>query len=75
MRGGIFMEKVIKIEGMSCGHCSAHVKEALEGLRGVMDAQVNLAAKEAIIQLSSEVDNKTIKDAIEDAGYEVVEIK
>lgn len=69
------MAKVIKIEGMSCNHCSAHVKDALEGIQGVMGALVNLAAKEAIIQLSSEVDNKTIEDAIEEAGYEVVEIK
>ena len=36
------MEKLLKIEGMSCNHCVNHVKEALEGLDGVKEASVSL---------------------------------
>ena len=65
--------KVIRIEGMSCGHCSARVEKALNALPGV-NAQVNLEAKEATVTLSAAVDDQTLRQAIEDAGYEVVAI-
>ena len=34
-REEIEMEKIMKIEGMMCGHCEARVKKALEALGGV----------------------------------------
>ena len=35
------MEKTMKIEGMMCGHCEAHVKKALEALEGVASAEAS----------------------------------
>lgn len=67
------MEKVMMIEGMSCGHCSARVEKALNALVGVI-AKVNLAEKKAFITMSSEVDDSSLKAAVEDAGYDVVSI-
>lgn len=67
------MQKVIMIEGMSCGHCSARVEKALNALVGVI-AKVNLAEKKAIVTMSTEVDDSVLKHAVEDAGYEVVAI-
>lgn len=69
------MKKKILVEGMSCGHCVNHVKEALNELNGVTSVDVNLDAKTAIIDTSIEVKDEDIKFAIDDAGYEVVGIE
>lgn len=59
----------IKIEGMGCEKCVAHVKEALEGL-GLTDIQVSLSGGYA--EFEGEVDDAALKEAIEDAGYDLV---
>ena len=69
------MKKKILIEGMSCGHCVNHVKEALSELNGVTNVDVNLASKTAIIEATVDIEDKDIKFAIDDAGYEVVGIE
>ena len=69
------MKKKILIEGMSCGHCVSHVKEALSDLNGVNSVDVNLDSKTAIIEASTDVKDEDIKFAIDDAGYEVVRIE
>lgn len=45
------MTKVIKIEGMMCQHCVAHVKEALEGIKGVKSVNVSLNDNNATLEL------------------------
>jgi copper ion binding protein len=69
------MKKKILVEGMSCGHCVNHVKEALSELKGVTSVDVSLEAKTAVIQSSIDVKNEDIKSAIDDAGYEVAGIQ
>lgn len=73
--GGKKMKKTISIEGMSCNHCVAHVKEALEGLEGVTTVKVDLDKKCASIESKSEVNDEAIKSVIEDAGYDVTKIE
>ena len=68
------MNKKISIEGMSCQHCVNHVKEALKEI-GAENIDVNLDKKIATAQLKDDVDDKKIKLAIEDAGYDVVKIE
>lgn len=67
------MKKKLLIEGMSCGHCVKHVKEALSELEGVSSVDVDLASKSAVLE--GEVSEEKIKFAVEDAGYEVVSIE
>lgn len=67
------MKKILKINGMSCDHCVAHVKKALEQVDGVKSAEVSLENKQAKVYLSKEVEEKAFKKAIEDAGYELSE--
>jgi copper chaperone len=67
------MNKKILIEGMSCNHCVAHVKEALEGLEGVTSVEVNLEGKYATVETN--VSNDVLKDAIEEEGYDVIKIE
>lgn len=68
------MEKKILIEGMSCNHCVSHVKEALAGINGVLSVVVNLEGKYALVNVNNVTDEQ-LKEAIEDEGYDVVEIK
>jgi copper ion binding protein len=69
------MKKKIAIEGMSCQHCVSHVKEALSELNGVTSVDVNLEGKSAVLEASGEVKDEDIKFAVDDAGYEVVNIE
>ncbi|WP_026478093.1 heavy-metal-associated domain-containing protein [Alkaliphilus transvaalensis] len=64
------MKKKIMIEGMSCGHCSNHVKDALMELEEVKEVTVDLAGKNAVVELSQEVTDEVLKEVIEEAGYD-----
>lgn len=67
------VEVTISVEGMSCGHCKAAVEEALGKLDGVTKAEVNLSAKNVTVQFdSSKISEATLKNEIEEAGYDVV---
>jgi copper chaperone CopZ len=63
----------IKIEGMSCGHCVASVKKALESLNGVTEIRVDLEGGEASFVRSGAVAREVIERAVEEAGYGVVD--
>lgn len=68
------MKKRINIEGMSCGHCVKHVKDALVEVSGVVDAEVSLEGKYAVVELNGQVDDGSLTEAVEEAGYDVVNI-
>jgi Cu+-exporting ATPase len=72
--GGNNMKKLLKVEGMSCGHCKMAVEKALKSVDGVEGAVVDLAAKTAEVTLAKEVENEVLYKAVTDAGYEVTEI-
>ena len=65
------MTKVIKVEGMMCMHCVAHVKEALESIKGVEQVEVSLEKGEATITSKKEIKDAVIVKAITKAGYKV----
>lgn len=69
------MTKQIQIEGMSCMHCVKHVTNALKELNGVSNVVVNLAQKNATIEVTETVSNQVIEAAIQEAGYKAVSIK
>ena len=66
------MEKVIKVEGMMCNHCVAHVKEALESIKGVEKVEVSLKDNQATIYSKKEIKEKDINKAISKAGYQYI---
>ena len=43
------MKTVIKVNGMMCAHCKAHVETACKGVPGVTDAVVDLDAKNVTV--------------------------
>ena len=65
------MEIVIKVEGMMCNHCKAHVENACKAVAGTEDAVVDLQAKNVTVKGTADVDE--LKKAIIAAGYEVIE--
>lgn len=67
------MIKKISIEGMSCEKCVAHVTEALKNLDKVSSVEVSLENKLAIVE--TENSNEEIKEAIEEEGYDVINIQ
>lgn len=69
------MEKIIYIEGMACGHCKAAVEKALGALDGVSKVEVSLEDKCAKVSLEKNLDDSILKKTVDQAGYEVVEIK
>ena len=69
------MKKVMKIEGIMCGHCEARVKKALETLETVTLAEVSHVTGEAILTLNSDTPDEVLKNAVEAQDYKVIEIK
>lgn len=67
------MTKTISIEGMMCGHCTAHVEKALNAIEGVT-AVANLEQKNAVVTLTADVSDDILKNAVTEAGYEVTAI-
>lgn len=68
------MEKEMKVNGMSCAHCKAHVEDAISKVDGVTLVNVDLPSGIAHIQTSKPVDDSLLIKAVEEAGYEPKEI-
>ncbi|OZV14044.1 heavy metal transport/detoxification protein [Tissierella sp. P1] len=68
------MKKTLLVEGMSCGHCERAVKNALGELDGVSKVEVDLVTKKVEVE-GEGLNDILIKGAIEDAGYELIEIR
>lgn len=62
-------EQELRIGGMSCGHCVAAVKKALESVPGVARAEVEVGRARVIAD--GEIDRDALAAAIRDAGYEL----
>lgn len=67
-------EQSYQVTGMTCSACSAAVQRAVGKLDGVDHAEVNLATETLRVQFDeSQVDFDKLKDAVEHAGYGLVE--
>lgn len=67
------MEKqILKVDGMSCGHCKKAVEGVVGQLNGVDSVIVNLEAGTVEVQFDSNtISLNQIKEAIDDQGYDV----
>jgi len=66
------MEKILKVEGMMCPHCEAHVKRAVEAIDGVALCTPSHKDGTVTVSCEGEVDSAKIAAAITEAGYTVV---
>jgi copper chaperone len=63
-------QAAIRIDGMSCMHCVARVKKAIDGLAGVTGAEV--AVGSATVEFDdSKLSKADIEQAITKAGYKI----
>lgn len=69
------MKETVKIRGMMCEHCENTVKKALEALPGVEKAEVSHKTGTAVLSLAGEVDEETVRKAVEDKDYEFLGIE
>ncbi len=67
------MRKLLKIEGMSCGHCVMHVRSALEDVPGVKSAKVDLLERSAMVE-GENLNDQALRAAVAEAGYSVSSI-
>ncbi|WP_330848062.1 heavy metal translocating P-type ATPase [Aliarcobacter butzleri] len=66
------MEKILKVDGMTCGHCKARVEKVVSAIDGVDSVDVDLASKNVTVKMSKDISEQTLSDVIVDAGYEVI---
>jgi P-type Cu+ transporter len=63
----------LPITGMHCANCAKSVSRSLKKVNGVLDADVNYANERAVVSLASGVERLDLIQAVEKAGYGVVE--
>jgi copper ion binding protein len=62
----------LTISGMTCLNCVRHVTQALEGVRGVVDAHVELVSGEAEVRYVPAITRmEDMREAVAEAGYQV----
>jgi Cu2+-exporting ATPase len=69
------MTKTIRIEGMMCPHCEAHVKKALEAIAGVENVVPSHVEKKATLTLTAPVSYEILKATVEAQGYKVLGVE
>ena len=67
------MQTVLRVEGMTCSHCESAVKNAVSAIDGVSNVTVDLAGKTAIVTHDESVSVNTIRNEIEEQGFEAVQ--
>lgn len=66
-------EYILKIDGMMCGHCEAHVNDMVRNKLNVKKVESSHTKGETVI-VADELDEQAIRDAIAAAGYELKSI-
>ena len=65
--------RILKVEGMSCGHCKTAVTRALSALKGVSSVEVDLEKKTVAVQYDDTLlPLSSIEEAVTGEGYRVV---
>ena len=61
-----------RVQGMTCEHCVRAVREELGEIAGVTDVQVDLATGEVAVTSAAPLDERAVRNAVDEAGYELV---
>ncbi|MFJ7935666.1 copper chaperone CopZ [Sporosarcina sp. NPDC096371] len=65
------MKEILKVEGMSCGHCVNAIETSVGELTGVSAVAVDLANKEVAVEFDGAATLAQVKETIEDQGYDL----
>ena len=63
---------VYEVTGLSCEHCANSVTEELTKIGGVAAVRVDVAAGRVEVDSSTELDRDSVREAVEEAGYQLV---
>ena len=69
------MQKVLKVDGMTCQHCAQTVSDVVGKLAGIQKVEVNLEKKEVSVKFDeSQTGSDEISSKITALGFEVVKV-
>lgn len=60
------------VKGMTCEHCVRSVTEEVSEVPGVSAVDVDLASGRVTVSSEQPVDDRAVRAAVSEAGYEVV---
>lgn len=64
----------LKIEGMMCGMCEAHMNDAVRNELGISKVTSSHAKKETVIISNNDIEDDKLRAVVEKTGYDLVEI-
>ncbi|MDV8021782.1 heavy-metal-associated domain-containing protein [Rhodococcus sp. IEGM 1330] len=65
------MQTTYSVEGMTCAHCAASVREEVSEISGVTGVDVDIDAGSVVVSSDSELDTAAVDAAIVEAGYRI----
>ena len=68
-------ETTVKINGMMCGMCEAHINDAIRKNFDVKKVKASKSKKNAVILSDEDLDASKLKDVINETGYEYVSVE
>ena len=60
---------VVKVDGMMCSMCEAHINDAIRRNFDVKKVKSNRKRKETVIESRQPLDQELVRKTIEDTGY------
>lgn len=60
-----------RVSGMSCGHCETAVSEEISELDGVSAVKAVASTGEVTVTSTDELDDEAVREAVDEAGYEL----
>ena len=68
------VKTVLKIDGMQCGMCEAHMNDAIRNNFNVKKVNSSHAKGETVIISEDALDEQTLKQTVEKTGYQLTNI-
>ena len=62
-----------QVQGMTCGHCATSVRTEVGAIQGVTDVQVDVATGQVTVTSEGPLDTTSVRTAVDEAGYDLVE--
>ena len=65
-------ETIVLVDGMMCSNCEKHVKNALEGLDGIVEAKPDYTTGRVVVKHDAPMDEEAVKAAVTEEGYDYI---
>ena len=69
------LKYILKIDGMMCGMCEAHINEAIRAAFNVKKVSSSHSAGETVIITEAPLDEAKLADTVGGTGYTLVSVK